>query len=167
MEEWSPDALRHPVTPDILVTLSFSSHLPISNLEPSEAKTVLRQALALYKGEFCDDAYYSWAEPTRERYRRLFIRSSARLAELLVANDEEEEATEVLERGIEVDPYCEDLHRRLIRLDAESGKVNSAFAHYEKLVAVLAKGLEVEPEPQTKALMCKIRDSSRLAKAPS
>jgi DNA-binding SARP family transcriptional activator len=132
-----------------------------AELEGTEAARSLRLALDLYRGEFCDDAYFSWLEPIRERYRRLFLKATVRLAELLAVSGDSEGAIEALERGIEVDPYCEDLYRRAIELEASEGRVNAAEQHYQKLAKVLAEELGVEPEPKTMELMAEMTRSRR------
>ncbi len=136
-------------------------------LGPQQSKAALRHALSLYRGEFCDDCYFSWAEQLRERYRRLYLRSCAKLAEILEADGEVDEAIEVLERGIQVDHLCEDLYRRLIRLEASQGRTNVAIRLFQQLTKVLDRELDLEPEPQTLELMNQVRNISRSGPADS
>lgn len=136
-------------------------------LEHEESKAALRRALSLYGGEFCDDCYFSWAEQLRERYRRLYLRSCAKLAEILEAEGETDEAIEVLERGIQVDRFCEDLYRRLIRLEASQGRTNAATRLFQQLSKLLDQELDLEPEPTTLELMNQIRSASRAGIAGS
>ena len=132
-------------------------------LEHEECKDALQRALSLYAGEFCDDCYFPWAEPLRERYRRIYLRSCAKLAEILEAAGETDEAIEVLERGIQVDRFCEDLYRRLIRLEASEGRTNAAIRLFQQLSKLLDQELDLEPEPTTLELMTQIRSVSRAA----
>ncbi|MGQ0678811.1 MAG: AfsR/SARP family transcriptional regulator [Actinomycetota bacterium] len=136
-------------------------------LEHEETKDALRRALSLYGGEFCDDCYFSWAEQHRERYRRLYLRCCAKLAGILEAEGETDEAIEVLERGIQVDRFCEDLYRRLIRLEASQGRTNAATRLFQQLSKLLDQELDLEPEPTTLDLMNKIRSASRAGVAGS
>lgn len=53
-------------------------------LTAEEAIKVLTSALDLYQGPFCDDCYYAWLGDPRERYRALFVKSSATLANLVM-----------------------------------------------------------------------------------
>lgn len=130
-------------------------------LEGAEAGPLLRRAVELYRGDFCDDAYFSWLEPVRERYRRVLLKAAARLAELLSCGGDTQGAIEALERATEVDPYCEDLYRRLIELEAREGRVNAAEQRYQKLARLLAEELGVEPEPKTMELMSSLTRSRR------
>ena len=119
----------------------------------AEAVTKLRNALALYGGEFCDDAYYPWLEGVRERFRNLFTEACGRLADLLSAAGEHEEALSVLDRAIKTDPVCEDLVRRAMAIEAALGRRAVALARYRKLEATLDEQLGVEPDPETQALV--------------
>lgn len=120
--------------------------------EAGEAIAKLRAAIRLYQGEFCSERYYPWAEGVRERIRALFIRASARLADVLSDAGEYEEALSVLDRGIEADSVCEDLSRRAMALEASLGRRAAALARYRKLEATLEAELSVEPDPETQAL---------------
>jgi DNA-binding SARP family transcriptional activator len=121
--------------------------------DQADSVTKLRNAVALYRGEFCDDQYYSWAEPIRERYRSLLVEGSARLADLLIRAEEQEEALSALDRAIEADPVCEDLTRRAMAIEAALGRRAAALARYRKLEAILDEQLGVEPDPETQRLM--------------
>jgi DNA-binding SARP family transcriptional activator len=125
------------------------------------AVTKLREAVALYRGEFCHDYYYPWAEAVRERFRALAVRACARLADLLCDRDEHDEAIAVLDRGIEADPVCEDLSRRAMAIEASLGRRAAALARYRKLEATLDAELSVEPDPETQALVRQLKADSR------
>ncbi len=126
-------------------------------LPADEAVVVLRRALGFYRGDFCDDSYFSWAEPVRERYRLMLLRASARLAVLLDKRGDAEEAIHVLDRAILVDPVCEDLYRKAIELEVSIGRTNAARLRYQRLVSVLAEELGEEPDPVTQQLMRALR----------
>jgi DNA-binding SARP family transcriptional activator len=112
-----------------------------------------RDAVALCRGEFCDDAYYPWLEYVRERYRNLFVTASGRLAYLLSGAGERDQALAVLDRAVRADPVCEDLVRRAIAIEARLGKRSAALARYRKFEATLDAELEVEPDPETRELV--------------
>ena len=120
--------------------------------DPAEKVRSFRRALPLYSGNFCDDLAYAWAEPVRERLRSMFIRASARLAEILTAAAENEEALEVLDRAVQVDVLCEDLWRRAMTVESALGRRAAAADRYERLRRLLARELNVEPDPQSQRL---------------
>jgi DNA-binding SARP family transcriptional activator len=129
----------------------------------AEAVSSFRAAVALYRGEFCDDAYYSWLEGIRERLRSLFVEACARLAYLLSAAEEHDEALLVLDRAIKNDPMCEDLVRRAMAVEAALGRRAAALARYRKLEATLDDQLSVEPDPETQALVQRLLGPAKQA----
>jgi DNA-binding SARP family transcriptional activator len=121
--------------------------------DADEAVTKFRDAVALYRGEFCDDAYYPWLDGIRERFRNLFVEACGRLAFLLSTAEEHDQALSVLDRAIQTDPVCEDLVRRAIAVEAALGRRGAALARYRKLEATLDVQLSVEPDPETRRLV--------------
>jgi DNA-binding SARP family transcriptional activator len=121
--------------------------------DADEAVTKFRDAVALYRGEFCDDTYYPWLDGIRERFRNLFLEACGRLAYLLSTAQEHDQALSVLDRAIQTDPVCEDLVRRAIALEAALGRRGAALARYRKLETILDEQLSVEPDPETRGLV--------------
>jgi len=120
--------------------------------DDSEVIEKLRDAVALYRGDFCAEHYYPWADVMREHIRALFVQACARLADLLSEEREQEEALSVLDRAVKADPVSEDLSRRAMMIDASLGRRAAALARYRKLETRLDKELSVEPDPETQAL---------------
>jgi DNA-binding SARP family transcriptional activator len=121
--------------------------------DADEAATKFRDAVAMYRGEFCDDAYYPWLDGIRERFRNLFVEASGRLAYLLSTAQEHDQALSVLDRAIQTDPVCEDLVRKAIAVEAALGRRGAALARYRKLEVTLDEQLSVEPDPETRGLV--------------
>jgi DNA-binding SARP family transcriptional activator len=121
--------------------------------EGTDVVNGFRDAVALYRGEFCDDAYYPWLDGIRERFRNLFVEACGRLAYLLSDAGEHDQALSVLDRAIRADPVCEDLVRRAIALEATLGRRAAALARYRRLEATLDAELDVEPDPETQVLV--------------
>ena len=121
--------------------------------DADEAVTRFRDAVALYRGEFCDDAYYPWLDGIRERFRNLFVEACGRLAYLLSTAQEHDQALSVLDRAIQTDPVCEDLVRRAMAVEAALGRRAAALARYRKLETILDEQLSVEPDPETRGLV--------------
>jgi two-component SAPR family response regulator len=122
-------------------------------VDAATAVNQFRQALALYRGEFCDDSYYPWLEDVRERFRNLFVESSARLAYLLATAERHDEALSVLDRAIRVDPLCEDLIRSAMAIEGAMGRRAAALARYRRLETVLDEQLGVEPDSETQSML--------------
>lgn len=121
--------------------------------ETATAVTKFREALALYRGEYCDDSYYPWLESVREQFRSLFVEASARLAYLLSTTERHDEALSVLDRAIRVDPLCEDLIRRAMAIEASLGRRAAALARFQRFETTLDEQLGVEPDAETQAVL--------------
>ena len=115
----------------------------------SEEVSRLQSVVGLYRGEFCDDAYFAWAQPARERYRALFLRASGRLAERLYEDGRGEDALGILDRAIECEPLCEDLYRRAMVIESSLGRRKEALDRYEGLKRLLESELNTAPDPGT------------------
>src|SRR5690554_5090495 len=69
-------------------------------------------------------------------------------------------------RLIEIDPWREDVTRRLMRMLATNGQRAAALEEYERCRRTLRAELEIEPEPETTDLWRHIRDG-RIAVIPA
>lgn len=139
-------------------------------------RAALQAAAQLYRGEPFDGSGYSWAEPSREALRRQATDALAALAESLTPDSDDDrifgrisgpggravsqpdgpeidpvEALTALERGIEVDPYNEELYRRIMRLHAAAGR-RDAVRRTLRLLEARLIDLDTDPDPATLAL---------------
>jgi DNA-binding SARP family transcriptional activator len=136
----------------------FASLLARAKDSPDDERELLSSALSLYRGDFCGDCYYSWAEPYREKFRRMFLRASTRLATLLADAGDLDGGLAALERAIEVDPLNEELYRRAMSLEAGLGRGEEAQGRFRRLEAVLIEELGVDPAPATQELVRGIQE---------
>lgn len=123
---------------------------------PEESIKLLPQAVALYKAPFCDDCYYAWLEPVRDRLRRMVVKASARLANLLMEFGEADEAIAALDRAIEIEPINEDLYRRAIAMEGRLGRRKAVLHRFNVLQAVLQDEIDVDPDEETLQLVRKV-----------
>lgn len=82
----------------------------------------LREAVALYRGDFCEGHDYWWKEATAQRLRNTFVDAAVGLAEKLQEKSEWDEALDILDRAIETDRYAEALYRRAMEMEVELGR---------------------------------------------
>lgn len=130
------------------------------SLAAEDAIAQLSAALDLYRGPLFDDCYYSWAETPRNRYRSLFVKSSARLANLMMEYGESDDAISALDRAIDVDPVNEDLYRRAMAIEGRIGRSKAVVKRFNKLEAILQDELDVDPDEETSALLRQIMRES-------
>ncbi|HET7769694.1 MAG TPA: BTAD domain-containing putative transcriptional regulator, partial [Chloroflexota bacterium] len=132
--------------------------------ESETAVRALREALALYRGDYlADEPYADWAEGARERLRAAYLDATDRLAALLAAGGENAEAIAHVERALAIDPLREALHRRLMTCLAAQGRRGDALAAYERAEALLKEELGVAPSAETR----RVREQLLMASGPA
>ena len=94
---------------------------------PAADAGTLRQALALYTGDFLAGYDADWVEALRQRYCRMALDVCRRLLE---RTDEGEEAVGLCYRALEIDPLAEEFHRELLLRFIEQAEPHRALDHY-------------------------------------
>ncbi len=119
----------------------------------------LRRAAELYRGPFLDQflpgdclAFEHWQLNQRQWLHRQALQTLETLAGRCEASQELEQAASYAQRQVELEPWHEDAHRRLMRLYFRLGRRGTALAQYETCRRALAEGLGVEPTEQTLSL---------------
>jgi DNA-binding SARP family transcriptional activator len=104
----------------------------------------LKDALALYRGDFlADEPYAEWAYAERDRLRGL----AARALRAAAASEEDfEAATAHLERLATLEPYDADVHRELLTAWLRQGRVSNAARRYDAYRARLQRDLGEQPD---------------------
>jgi len=112
----------------------------------------LERAAAAYGGDLLAHTDYTWAEPARVDLRGRAVNALARLAEFRDQAGDRHGALTALEQATTVDPDCEELYRRLMRLQADLGDPDAVRRTYRRLRAHLLNELDVEPDPTSQEL---------------
>jgi DNA-binding SARP family transcriptional activator len=116
-----------------------------------QVMAALGELAACYSGGLLADADYEWARVPREELRRRAVDALARLAELRTAAGDRDGALAVLEQAIEADPTAEELYRRIMRLQAELGRLDAVRRTWHLLEERL-DDLGLDPEPASERL---------------
>ncbi len=104
----------------------------------------LEHALALYGGDFlADDPYATWAFEERERLRTLVDRPLRLLIELHA--DDPAAAAEYLERLAQLEPFDHEIHRQLLTLWMQQGRLSRAARHYRAFELRLFREFGAQP----------------------
>ncbi|HLH15321.1 MAG TPA: BTAD domain-containing putative transcriptional regulator, partial [Solirubrobacteraceae bacterium] len=123
-----------------------SAGLARAEEDPPACAAELERAVALYRGEFLAELPYAeWALPERHRLHELACAALRRLAEVQLARGLPDEAARALERLAALQPFDEDVHRRLIELDVARGRRSDAVRRYGALRARLRRTFGHEP----------------------
>lgn len=132
----------------------------------------LRQAIRLYRGNFLAGfsiggalPFEEWQLLWRERLRERCVWALAALAKHHEQRGEYATAAEYLRRLLELEPWHEEAHRRLIAAFAYDGQRGLALAQYERCRRALAKEIGATPTPDTESLIARVR-TGRLSAPP-
>jgi LuxR family maltose regulon positive regulatory protein len=128
--------------------------------DPDVAVAKYRAAVDLYQGDYLPDALYEdWASAERERLLTLFLSSASRLAELLLDQQDDQEAISLAEAVLARDRCWEEAYRVLMRAHDRRGNRPLAVRAYERCVAALRDELDLEPMPETQRLYLQVRNA--------
>lgn len=121
-----------------------------------------RRALDLYQGEFLmETPYEDLAVRERERLRDLFVRASIRMAESYGRSRQWDDCIPVCQRGLQEDPYNEDLQYQLVQSYAALGHRREALDAYQEFETRLMTDLGSPLSPRMQALADKVRSQAR------
>jgi DNA-binding SARP family transcriptional activator/uncharacterized small protein (DUF1192 family) len=125
---------------------------------------LLESTLALYQGEFLagfapDDSlpFEEWLLFTREQLTRQAALAMRRLSRLFETQGDIEQAQNYARRQLQLEPWNEETHRRLMQLLVLTGDRSAALAQYEACHRFLEAEWNVAPAPETVSLAEEIR----------
>ena len=142
---WSVDALE------------FEASADLTDLED------LERAVELFGGEFLaglaidEEGFDDWLQAQRNRTHAAAGRALANYAERSDAARSGQRAMAAAERLLLLDPLREDWQRLALQLCARHRGQHEAMARAKAFEALLRRELDVEPEPETEALIERIR----------
>jgi DNA-binding SARP family transcriptional activator len=115
--------------------------------DPSSAGEELELGLALYRGDLLSDLPYAeWAMSERHRLHDLACAGLRSLADIRLELRLVDGATRCLERLATLQPYDEDVHRRLMELDIMQGRRSDAVRRYATLRARIRRTFGHDPD---------------------
>ncbi len=131
-----------------------------------DTPAALERAAGLYRADLLDGFslrgrdFEEWLSGERERLREHAVQLFLRLMERAAATGVEPAIRWAL-RILAVDPVHEPAHRALMELYAAQGRHGAALRQYEQLRETLSRELGARPEPESDALVRRIRDDRR------
>jgi predicted ATPase/DNA-binding SARP family transcriptional activator/DNA-binding CsgD family transcriptional regulator len=141
-----------------------AAHASRPDLTCDDCADHVDRALTLYRGEFLQhfhlanaESFEEWALLTRERLHQQSLDALSWLADHHERQGAYATASAVLRRQIELEPWREDAHRRLMRVLALNCERGAALLQYERCRQVLERELGLEPEVATTELYEAIR----------
>lgn len=107
--------------------------------------------------------FADWADRRRAELRNAAIRLLEAEGDAAEAAGAWERALRLGERAVEIDPFWEGGHRRIVRALAAGGERNRALRHYQAFEAWLAEEVGARPDPDTLALATRLRSPTPAA----
>ncbi len=140
-----------PPPPEIEVDLwTFQAALQAAahSSETVDKLGALHRAINTYTGPFAAETDYLWAEPIRQECHRRALDAHVAYATLAATAGHVDQAIATLENALTLDPYAEDLYRRLMRLNHSIGRKDSVRLLWKQLDTRLCD-IDSEPEAET------------------
>jgi DNA-binding SARP family transcriptional activator len=108
--------------------------LRVLDCDPDTAAAAIERGLTVYRGDFLADLPYAeWAMLERHRLHDLACTALRALAGVHLQRAAVAQAVDCLERLGRLQPYDEDVHRRLMELDIAQGRRSDAVRRYDVL----------------------------------
>lgn len=160
-----------------LIDTALAGHRPQAGRLGEEEAGWLAQAVALYRGEFLEQAelcdgeeFEEWVQVQRERLHQRVVAACTALVAHYEALGHWEQVQRFARLQLRSEPWSERGHRSLMRALSNGGQRAEALKQYERCRRLLAERWGAEPEEATRALYEQIRAGSgagvSLAAAP-
>jgi DNA-binding SARP family transcriptional activator len=115
--------------------------------DPRGAAAEIERGLAIYRGDFLADLPYAeWAMAERHRLHELACAGLSRMAEIRTGLRLLDSAARSLEQLATLQPYDEDVHRRLMEIDIMRGRRSDAVRRYASLRSRLRRTFGHDPD---------------------
>lgn len=128
--------------------------------------TSLNQVKQVLKGEFMDQFYIKdseefndWILFERAKYQKLYVQCLNILLKKHTAQEQTEQVVDLLEEMLQINPYDEEIHYRLMEAHMKQGSRYLAILAYKKCNTLLREELNIIPQKRIKDLYLSIIDS--------
>ena len=108
-----------------------------------------KEALELYRGDFCPELYENWAEEKRLFYRTEILRLIKKLAGYYYDNKKYQKSLELYRSGLNYDRLDKAIHIGIMRCLGNLGDKIGVKRQYQELEKILKKELNTIPDKQT------------------
>jgi ATP/maltotriose-dependent transcriptional regulator MalT/DNA-binding SARP family transcriptional activator len=121
--------------------------------ERSESRVkALRQAIALYRGDYMEGSYSDWCLTKRRILEEQYLDALSELAHWYMNEGSYDQALELCEKALQKDNYREEMYRLMMRGYSLLGQPSRVIQVYQRCSTVLAEELGIEPAAETVAL---------------
>jgi len=171
---WLREALRHKglllferdgaiyrLNPEMGYRYDVEEFEELLRMEPGDGESraeALRQAIALYRGEYVEEFYSDWCSPKRRALEELYLNALTELAYLCMDGGSYDEALNLCERALQRDGYHEEVYRLMMTCYSLRCQPSKITQVYHRCVEVLDE-LGVSPAAETEALYQELLNS--------
>lgn len=121
-----------------------------------------QNAEALYGGEYLrDDPFLEWTVALRERLRESHLSLLSDAARIHALRGEPSEASAFCRKILRIEPWREEVYRRLMEYLVAAGRPHEALRAYEECRRALRSEVDAEPSPETTELRNQIASTNR------
>jgi DNA-binding SARP family transcriptional activator len=145
---------------------AITQDTPGAQLDKPTAE-LLKNGVAVYKGDLLDGWYQDWCLFERERLQNMYLAMLDKLMSYCEENSEYEAGRRYGAIILRYDRARERTYRQLMRLHYMAGDRTGALRQYERCVAALDEELDVRPDRRTTALYESIRNDGPDSPAPA
>ena len=118
----------------------------------SYTEDLWRRAVSLYGGELLPSIGAAWIVPLRERLHQMYLEALLALGTCIRTRGAYPEALATFRKALDVDPYCEDVYREMMRCYAALGERASIQREMDTLTQLLDAELGIAPSTETLSL---------------
>ncbi|MBD3887495.1 pentapeptide repeat-containing protein [Phormidium tenue FACHB-886] len=155
--QWSPTAR---CTADVI---DFENGLKAAQSADSETKrSLLKQAISLYRGDLLPSCEDEWIVPERERFQQMRVNALEQLIDLIKEQQDYRTAIGHAQQLLRIDPLNEATYASLMQLHHLSGDRSTALQLYHRCMAMLREELGVDPSTTTRDLYQRILNENEL-----
>ncbi len=112
----------------------------------------LSEAIDLYRGDLLPEIYDEWLDAIRERHRNAYLRCLTERVSEARRNADLASAIETARKVLAIDPWREDVVRRIVAMRYESGDRAGALSEYAAFAKRLQDEMGAKPMAETTAV---------------
>jgi DNA-binding SARP family transcriptional activator/predicted ATPase len=143
--QWSPTA---PFTLDVF---EFEEAIKAAQTADSDrARSLLEQAIHLYRGDLLPSCEDEWILPERERLQQVRVSALEQLIDRLKEQRDYRTAIAHAQQLLRIDPLSEATYTSLMQLHGLNGDRSAALQTYHRCMSVLREELGVDPSATTR-----------------
>jgi DNA-binding SARP family transcriptional activator len=137
--------------PDVEVSLDVDAFVAASR-----DRSHLEEAIDLYRGDLLPELYDEWLYAVRERYRNTYLTCLAELVSATRKKGDFGRAIEIARKVLAVDPWREDIVRRIMAMRYEAGDRAGALSEYVHFSERLSTEMGIQPMAETASVVERI-----------